>query len=188
MFATFGFATNFASVVVVLSCHPRICHWLCHCCGVAWGTPRMQYPTMSASTYSCKSSSVGLRISSLPSSHWIKFSQRRSKREMEICWDSLDWKLIIDLSFKHYSCYCYIWNFLLLYEVFTVPHVFWAESAEYEHLAWTLHGLHTDSAQTGRLPIWHRSPHNWCFQSTWSPHGVRAFSSDPTDCTQTSPS
>ena len=55
-----------------------------------------------------------------------------------------------------------------------MPHIFQAESAESEHLAQTPHGLCTDSAWTGRLPIWHRSPHNWCFQSVQSPHRVRA--------------
>jgi len=64
------------------------------------------------------------------------------------------------------------------HEVFTVPHIFWVESAESEHLAQTPHGLCTDSMRTGRLSIWHRSLHNRCFQSTWSLHGVQAKCSD----------
>ena len=48
---------------------------------------RMQYPIVSASTCGCKTSSAGMRISSLHFSHWlwIKFCQRRSKREVRIC-------------------------------------------------------------------------------------------------------
>ena len=60
-----------------------------------------------------------------------------------------------------------------------MPHVFRVQSAESKHLAWTPHGLCMDSAWTGRLPIWHRSPHNRCFQSAQSLHGVQTNALTP---------
>ena len=60
-------------------------------------------------------------------------------------------------------------------EVFTVPHIFRAESTESEHLARTLHGLAGCQFGTGPCIIGTFSPHRVCTESelnAWTPQPV----------------